>query len=292
MSTGISRSNIQNIIFIDTPPTGGTLFDLSAASPQDGSVLASWDGVGTMTIGADGGVVANMNCSFLFYSLSNLTTLDLTHFHAEYATNMSYMFFAAILPTTDITFPAGFGSKATNMNSMFSFCTLPANLTEFPTGFGSQAIDMSQMFVLNPGGALPTDLTFPDDFGSKAENMSQMFYQATLPANLIEFPAGFGSMATNMSSIFGRATLPANLTELPTGFGSRATNIHQAFLATTFQGNLDWSRTNFANLNTTFNVLQLFHLCNFNGYTVKVHDQATKDKFVNEGNAPVNSIIL
>ncbi|GHT79307.1 hypothetical protein FACS1894104_3790 [Actinomycetota bacterium] len=249
LNTGIARSAITSIIFANTLPTGVTLTDVSAAG--DGSVLASWNGSGTMTIGAAGGVIANPDCAGLFYEL-NFTTLDLTYFSTPLTTNMMAMFIETTLPA-GLTFPAGFGSQATDMSYMFSDVTLPAGLT-FPAGFGSQASSMDHMFgnaVLStltsfPAGfgseatsmsymfdlaTLPAGLTFPTDFGSGTDIMSYMFYGATLPASLT-FPADFGSKATDMSYMFSDVTLPTGFT-LPTSFGTAATDMSYMFSGAT-----------------------------------------------------------
>jgi hypothetical protein len=286
LNTGIDRSLIEKIEFLDTLPTGGTTFDVSAATPQDGSVIASWDTVtSTMTIGADGGVLANTDSSYLFALYSNLTALDLTNFYAEHVDDMSAMFARSNLPS-GFTLPDGFGSKATVMYATFMQTGLPAGFT-LPDGFGSVATSMRELFAQT---VIPDSLTFPVSFGSEATNMNSMFSRTTLPTGLTEFPDGFGSKATNMAFMFSRTTLPAGLTAFPADFGSKINIMSSMFYYATLQNNLDWSRTTFDNvgLGTPPYYLDspldhMFEYCTFAGHTIMVADSLTLDWFTRTG---------
>ncbi|GHU61988.1 hypothetical protein AGMMS49983_02670 [Clostridia bacterium] len=232
LNTGIDRYGgpITSVVFSDTLPPVGTMnvdtWDVSDA--QDDSVLAKWDGVTrTMTIGAAGGVLANLDSNSLFLDLKlSSGTFDLDNFHAARATNMSIMFFEVTLPASFTSLPDGFGSVATDMNRMFCGTALPAGFTEFPDGFGSVATDMNRMFS---GTALTAITELPAGFGSEATDMSQMFNGAALPAGFTKFPDGFGSEATDMNNMFANITLPAGFTEFPDGFGSQATDMNNMF---------------------------------------------------------------
>lgn len=169
LNTGIDRSLITGIAFSNVLPTPvpGTNWDVSEA--QDKSVIAELNGT-TLIIGAAGGVAANVDSTYLFSGLTNLTSLNFNHFSTQQADDMTAMFAGSTLPA-GFVLPAGFGSTATNMYGMFFYTTLSAAGFSFPPGFGSEAKNMWSMFY---GATLPTtDFSFPPGFGSKAENMEE-----------------------------------------------------------------------------------------------------------------------
>ena len=140
---------------IEIPSTAIEYWDVSDA--RDGSVVAyiEDDGSGNdtykVTIGGQGGVMANPDSSYLFggsYSsqeFSSLKSIDLSNFNTSRVTNMQYMFFGcSSLTSLDVSdFDT---SSVTDMNHMFYGCSSLINLdlSNFDT---SKVTDMSSMFA-------------------------------------------------------------------------------------------------------------------------------------------------
>ena len=108
--------------------------------------------------------------SYMFYSCSSLTSLDVTHFDTANVTNMSSMFWGcSSLTSLDVTH---FNTeKVTDMNSMFSSCSSLTSLdvTKFNT---ANVTNMSYMFT-NCTALLSLDVT---NFNTaNVTNMTRMF---------------------------------------------------------------------------------------------------------------------
>ena len=145
------------------------------------------------------------NMSRMFYSCSNLTTLDLSSFDTSSVTNMSYMFsYCSKLTTLDL--PSFDTSSVTNMSYMFYSCT---NLTTLDlSSFGTSSVtNMSYMFD-NCSNLTTLDLSSFDT--SSVTNMSYMFYNCTKLTTL-DLSSFDTSSVTNMSSMFSYCT---NLTTI------------------------------------------------------------------------------
>ena len=94
------KSKITSIVTksnTEIPATAIESWDVSEL--EDGSVVAYIEddgrGVGTykVTIGGQGGVIANSNSSYLFYNFSSLESIDLTYLDTSQVTDMSSMFY-------------------------------------------------------------------------------------------------------------------------------------------------------------------------------------------------------
>jgi hypothetical protein len=94
-----------------------------------------------------------------------------------------------------------------------------------------------------------------------------------------------------MNYMFWGATLPDGMTQFPAGFGSKAENMSGMFWAATLKADIDWSGTAFVNL-SDMEVEDMFGSTIWNNHTIKVKDAATKAKFVDDGGAPENRIIV
>ena len=138
-------------------------WDVSEA--KDGSVIAYIENDGSggykLTIGGEGGIIANPDSSSLFgglsmdgYNYANLKTIDLTYFDTSQVTNMSYMFdygFYSIIESNDSKLHSIiFGDKwdtsqVTNMSRMFAGQEqlTSLDLSGFDT---SQVTNMMSMF--------------------------------------------------------------------------------------------------------------------------------------------------
>ena len=192
------KSNTTAVLFTNAIwPDDAELIDVSAA--QDNSVVAWYVGT-TMYVRAKNSndpVIANADCSRMFYYKSKLTTidlsnldtsgvtdmsymfdscydltsLDLSNFDTSSVTNMSYMFYnCSGLTSLDLSnFDT---SGVTNMTHMFSYCDdlTSLDLSNFDT---SGVTDMSSMFQ-SCSGLTSLDVTKFDTSG--VTDMSSMFF--------------------------------------------------------------------------------------------------------------------
>jgi uncharacterized repeat protein (TIGR02543 family) len=246
----VKRGRITSLVFRNALPTEGRLFDVSALN--NGTTKAQVEGSEVegfrITVGASGGVHANVDSTNLFAGLSQLSLLDLSCLDTTGVTTMSFMFAETVLPS-GFDFPVRFGSRATNMQGMFSGTTFPPDLISLPEGFGAHATTMDSMFA---SASFPEGLTFSKGFGAVATDLNFMFYNTSLPASLTSFPAGFGAQAVDISAMFYNATLNADI---------------------------DWTQTTFARL-SSLNALGTFGGTIWNGHTIKVVDAQTQAKFI------------
>ena len=170
----IDRKQITTIHFRNKKENiGEDAWDVS--EKQNGSIMA-WtekkqDGLLDLYIAADGNIMANRNCSYLFCnygklenifgleffrtdqtenmrmmfsSSRSLKSLDVSHFSTSQVTNMSSMFSGCSgLKSLDVSHFST--NQVTDMSSMFSYCYSLKNLdvSHFFTG---QVTDMSSMF--------------------------------------------------------------------------------------------------------------------------------------------------
>ena len=177
------KSKITSVVTkdnLDIPTSAIEYWDVSAAG--DGSVIAyveddgSGNGTYKVTIGGQGGIIANPNSSFLFYGsnssngFSSLESIDLTYLDTSQVTNMSYMFQdCSSLTSLDVS---NFNtSNVTDMSSMFDGCSSLTNLdvSHFDT---SKVTSMSHMFS-NCRGLTSLDVSHFDT--SNVTNMNGMF---------------------------------------------------------------------------------------------------------------------
>ena len=114
------------------------------------------------------------NMSYMFYSCSSLTSLDVTHFNTAKVTNMNNMFSnCSSLTSLDVTH---FNTaKVTNMNNMFSNCSSLTSLdvTHFNT---AKVTNMNNMFS-NCSSLTSLDVTYFNT--ANVTDMNKMFYKCS-----------------------------------------------------------------------------------------------------------------
>ena len=110
---------------------------------QDNSILGWLEG-NTCYVSSKGKIMANEDCSRMFYDISNLREIQFQNFDTSKVTNMENMFFySQKLEKLDVS---SFNtSKVINMNSMFHYCPILKELdvSNFNT---SNVINMGRMF--------------------------------------------------------------------------------------------------------------------------------------------------
>ena len=126
------------------------------------------------------------NMSYMFYSCSSLTSLDVTHFNTAKVTNMNRLFsYCSSLTSLDVTH---FNTaKVTNMNSMFDSCSSLTSLdvTYFNT---ANVTGMNNMFY--SCSALTTIYASDNFVTDKVEYSYNMFYDCTsLKGTTLEYVA-------------------------------------------------------------------------------------------------------
>ncbi|MCX0279939.1 BspA family leucine-rich repeat surface protein [Bombilactobacillus mellis] len=134
--------------------------------------------------------------SHMFFTCSDLTTLDVSHFNTSKVTDMSYMFTdCQDLPSLDVSYFNT--SKVTDMSHMFTYCPSLLNLdvSHFNT---SKVTDMSEMFA---DCRSLRNLDVSDFDTSQVTDMSEMFQGCT---NLTSLDVSHfdTSQVTNMFSMF------------------------------------------------------------------------------------------
>ncbi len=204
------KSKITSVVTkdnLDIPANAIEYWDVSAAG--DGSVIAyieddgSGNGTYKVTIGGQGGIIANPNSSYLFYGssssngFSSLESIDLTYLDTSQVTKMSYMFrYCGSL--TNIIFGNNFDtSNVTTMSYMFSGCRslTSIDLSSFDT---SNVTYMSSIFS---SCSSLTSLGVSRFDTSKVTNMSSMFSGCSSLTSL-DVTSFDTSNVTNMRSMF------------------------------------------------------------------------------------------
>ncbi len=133
--SGIRREDIECITFSDTCQVpANVLGSLDVSEKQNQSVMAWYtdsdgDQYYEMTIGQEGGVIANPDSSYLFYDIGFHQTegnglFGLEHLYTEDVTDMSFMFMRfGAKDLAELRLPVTFDtSNVTNMSHMFTFC--------------------------------------------------------------------------------------------------------------------------------------------------------------------------
>ena len=198
----------------------------------------------------------------MFFGMSNLTTLDVSHFDTSKATNMNGMFsYMPNLTTLDLSnFDT---SKVTDMRDMFSdmHSLTSLDISNFDT---SKVTDMCQMFV---GMFNLTTLDVSHFDTSKVTNMYAMFSSARSLTTL-DVSHFDTSKVTNIGAMFGGLS---NLTTLNvSNFDtSKATSMYHMFsgmhnLTTLNVSNFDTSKvTNMDSMFSGLSKLTTLNVSNF-----------------------------
>ena len=218
------KSKVTSIVTKDNleiPTTAIEYWDVSEAG--DGSVIAyaeddgSGNGTYKVTIGGQGGVIANKNSSFLFggyvynnTNFSSLEAIDLTYLDTSLVTSMSYMF-GYCSSLTNIIFGDNFDtSNVTSMSGMFENCRslTSLDLSNFNT---SNVINMGANYISanswSGSGMFEdcsslTNIIFGDNFDtSKVTYMANMFKNCSSLTNL-NLSNFNTSNVTNMNAMF------------------------------------------------------------------------------------------
>ena len=185
-----SRSVINKIVIQESTSGAPTTFtDISEAG--DESIIGWLDGT-TLYIASDEKMFTNEDSSYLFYGMSELSTIEgLENINTGKTTNMSSMF-GMCLGLTNLDLTSFNTSKVTNMSSMFDGCAVNViNLSKFNT---SNVTNMSGMFANSP----EPDLSNFDT--SKVTDMSGMF--SCSKSKILNITTFDTSKVTNMSYMF------------------------------------------------------------------------------------------
>ena len=206
------KSKVTSIVTKDNleiPATAIEYWDVSEAG--DGSVIAyaeddgSGNGTYKVTIGGQGGIIANEDSSYLFYYFRNLENIDLSSFDTSNVTDMSSMFFwCSGLTNLDLS---NFNTyNVTNMDSMFVRCEslVRLDVSNFDT---LNVTNMGAMFV-GCENVLNLDLSNFDT--SNVTDMSSMFSVCRKLTSL-DLSSFDTSNVTDMSSMFSWCSGLTNL---------------------------------------------------------------------------------
>ena len=209
------KSKVTSIVTKDNleiPNTAIEYWDVSAAG--DGSVIAyieddgSGNGTYKVTIGGQGGIIANPNSSYLFYNFTNLENIDLTYLDTSLVTDMSNIFYWCN-SLTNLDLSNFDTSNVRYMSNMFSNCS---SLT---------SLDVSNFDTLN------------------VTSMSNMFYNCESLTGL-DVSKFNTSNVTSMGNMFSWCSELTNLDV--TNFNtSNVTNMRWMFLGCSSLTSLDVS---------------------------------------------------
>ena len=185
------KSKITSVVTkdnLDIPTSAIEYWDVSAEG--DGSVIAyveddgSGNGTYKVTIGGQGGIIANPNSSYLFggssssNGFSSLETIDLTYLDTSRVTNMSYMF-SNCRSLTSLDLSNFDTSNVTNMSYMFDD-TIRLDIIDVTSFNTSKVTNMSYMFAANNYGSSSQNRMSNLDVShfdtSNVTNMSNMFW--------------------------------------------------------------------------------------------------------------------
>ncbi|MDD3392931.1 MAG: BspA family leucine-rich repeat surface protein [Bacilli bacterium] len=198
----IAKSTIESIAFATTNEVpSGVIGSWDVSEDTDGSVMAWYkdtdnDGLYELTIGGNGVVYGNVNSSYLFSYLTNLSSINLNNFDTTKVTNM-YLMFYQCSSLLSLNLSAFNTSNVTNMAQMFNSCTklITLSINNFDT---SKATNMFKMFY---GCSSLTNLNISTFDTSKVTNMSYMFYNTNSLATLYFNNATF-TLTTAYSNMF------------------------------------------------------------------------------------------
>ncbi|MDR3152472.1 MAG: S-layer homology domain-containing protein, partial [Bifidobacteriaceae bacterium] len=157
LNTGVARSAITSIKFIDYLPECSSPIDVSFG--DSGAILACVNG-GEMTIGQIGGVMPDsLDNQYLFSNFNSDpgVSLDLTHLNTNFTRSLDYMFYH-FGKINSINFSDAFGQNAVNVTGMFENTIFPSGFV-FPAKFGQNCVNDESMFR---AATLPADFSLPE----------------------------------------------------------------------------------------------------------------------------------
>ena len=148
----INRSKIVTISFKQgkkSDITADIKSEFDASEKQDGSIMGYYtddnnDGMYDLIFMSEEPICANKDSSYLFYNLTNLTSLDLSNFNTSQVKNMYFMFISC-RGLTSLDLSNFDTSQVTDMSGMFDYCRglTSLDVSNFDT---SQVTRMRGMF--------------------------------------------------------------------------------------------------------------------------------------------------
>ena len=243
LSTSLKKDAITKITFTNSingkKANNTDCWDVGAV--KNGLVLA-WisknvgNGKYELTIGQNGGVIANKYSSYLFQYMNNLTEIKFNNsFDTSDVIDMSYMFYKdEALKSLDLS---SFDTKnVTTMHGMFLYCEnlVTLNVSKFNT---SKVTDMSHMFYECK------NLTNLSVSGFDTSNVTTMKYMFTNCEKLttIDVSRFNTSKVTNMAGMFYYCTSVTNL-NLSKFDTSKVTDMYEMFFGCISLPTLDISK--------------------------------------------------
>ena len=254
------KSSITNIEFIDKEDTNinipteidnETVWDVSADGNE--SVIAfTKDGENTKTlyIASMGKTIGNSNCQKLFYTFTNITSIEFNdHFDTSRVTNMSSMFYGCT-SLTELDVSNFDTSNVTTMGNMFRGCSnlIELNLSNFDT---SNVTYMGLMFW---NCSTLSNVNLSSFNTSKVTDMSGMFNgcNGLIKLDLSSFNTSNVTVMGNSAGSNGMFSGCKSLTSLDvSGFDtSKVTNMDSMFSGCTGLTELDVSNFDTSNVTT------------------------------------------
>ncbi len=203
----IEPHRVETITFMPTNVVPEkVLGSFDASDKKDKSVMAWYldndkNSMYELYIGADGGVAANRDASYMFAGLYNLTSIDMTYLDTGHSKSTEGMFYYLTnLKSLDLSNLDT--SNVTNMSRMFYYLVGVGDL-DLRTFDTSNVTDMSEMFL---GCWSITKLNVNSFDTSKVQNMSSMFENCSklVDVDLKKFNT---KKVDNISSMFKRCYL-------------------------------------------------------------------------------------
>ena len=275
MTTTVTLANLTSIKFVSSVPSGYTkIGTLSTGLPVYQGTTA------TEIAFVCEKIYAPVDSSYLFSSLSALTTIDTSVFDTTKVTNMYYMFhYCSSLTSLDVS---NFNtSSVTNMYEMFYYCSglTSLDLSSFNT---SNVTNMSGMFYRCTG---LSSLDLRNFNTSNVTNMSEMFSMWLSSANKltnIDVSKFDTSKVTNMSSMFSncKGLTSLNLSNFDTAKVTDMSRMFEDCSSLTSLNLSNFNTSNVTNMSSMFyncSSLTSLNLSNFD--TAKVSDMS--DMFSN-----------
>ena len=275
MTTTVTLANLTSIKFVSSVPSGYTkIGTLSTGLPVYQGTTA------TEIAFVCEKIYAPVDSSYLFSSLSALTTIDTSVFDTTKVTNMYYMFhYCSSLTSLNLS---NFNtSNVTNMYEMFYYCSglTSLDLSSFNT---SNVTNMSGMFYRCTG---LSSLDLRNFNTSNVTNMSEMFSMWLSSANKltnIDVSKFDTSKVTNMSSMFSncKGLTSLNLSNFDTAKVTVMSRMFEDCSSLTSLNLSNFNTSNVTNMSSMFyncSSLTSLNLSNFD--TAKVSDMS--DMFSN-----------
>ena len=170
-ATGISGSQIYRIVFTDTisghSVNDQNTFDASVENTEDilawisDTTTISGETYYEITIGQEGGVLANEDCIGLFANLTNLLDVDLTYFDTSSVISMSQMFRNCV-KLTFLNLQSFDTNNVVNMEAMFYDCSELETIV-VSENFVTNNVQRSDAMFLNCTSIRGSDGTYYDE---------------------------------------------------------------------------------------------------------------------------------